>query len=48
MMDPKTVPSYQLYNGDRIPCIGMGTFGSDRVSPAEVAEAVSGGKICSS
>ena len=43
MIDPATVPVYHLYNGDAIPCIGMGTFGSDRVSPEEVAGAVAGG-----
>lgn len=43
MTDPSRVPSFTLYNGDKIPCIGMGTFGSDRVSPEDVANAVSGG-----
>ena len=43
MIDPKTVPSYRLNNGVDIPCIGMGTFGSDRVTPDEVAAAVAGG-----
>ena len=43
MIDPKTVPFYTLNDGGRIPCIGMGTFGSDRVSPEEVARAVAGG-----
>jgi alcohol dehydrogenase (NADP+) len=31
-----------LYNGNEIPGIGMGTFGSDRYSPAEIAAAVGG------
>ena len=43
MTDPKTVPVMQLGDGGTIPCLGMGTFGSDRVSPDEVAEAVAGG-----
>ena len=43
MIDPKTVPSFKLNNGGTIPCIGMGTFGSDRVTPEEVAGAVAGG-----
>ena len=43
MIDPKTVPSFKLNGGAAIPCIGMGTFGSDRVSPEEVAGAVAGG-----
>lgn len=40
--DPAKVPKVKLYTGDEIPCIGMGTFGSDRVSADEVSEAVAG------
>lgn len=36
------VPKFTLYTGDKIPCIGMGTFGSDRFSPDEVSNAVAG------
>ena len=43
MIDPRTVPSFKLNDGGVIPCIGMGTFGSDRVTPDEVADAVAGG-----
>ena len=43
MVDPRTVPSFKFYDGSEIPCVGMGTFGSDRVSPEEVAGAVAGG-----
>ena len=43
MIDPKTVPSFKLNDGSTIPCVGMGTFGSDRVTPEEVAGAVAGG-----
>ena len=43
MIDPSTVPSMRLGDGGTIPCLGMGTFGSDRVSPEEVAGAVAGG-----
>ena len=43
MIDPNTVPSFKLNDGGSIPCIGMGTFGSDRVTPEEVAGAVAGG-----
>ncbi|MBR2766429.1 MAG: aldo/keto reductase [Blautia sp.] len=43
MIDPKTVPMMQLGDGGSIPCLGMGTFGSDRVGPDEVAGAVAGG-----
>ncbi|MCL2663986.1 MAG: aldo/keto reductase [Defluviitaleaceae bacterium] len=31
-----------LANGMNIPCVGMGTFGSDRFSPRQVADAVAG------
>lgn len=43
MIDPKTIPAFRLNDGGTIPCIGMGTFGSDRVAPEEVASAVAGG-----
>lgn len=43
MIDSSKVPQFRLYNGDPIPCLGMGTFGSDRVGPDEVAGAVAGG-----
>ncbi|MBR4234664.1 MAG: aldo/keto reductase [Clostridia bacterium] len=43
MIETKTIPSFRLYDGAAIPCIGMGTFGSDRVAPDEVAGAVAGG-----
>lgn len=33
---------YTLPNGDKIPMIGMGTFGSDNYSPDQVANAVAG------
>ena len=38
MIDPKSIPSFRLDDGNMIPCIGMGTFGSDRVTPDEVVE----------
>lgn len=40
MVDPSNVPTRTLANGDRIPSIGLGTFGSDKYSPDEVAHAV--------
>ena len=43
MIDPNKVPHYTLYDGDTIPCLGMGTFGSDRCTAEEVAAAVAGG-----
>ncbi len=36
------VPKHRLASGALIPAIGLGTFGSDHVSAAEVAEAVKG------
>lgn len=45
-IDPKLVPKRKLYNGEEIPCIGMGTFGNDRYSPEQVANAVAGAIRC--
>ena len=45
-IDPKTVPKRRLSNGQEIPCIGMGTFGSDRFSPEQVSTAVAGAIRC--
>jgi|GEM_PF-5653403 len=44
--DPSIVPRRKLYTGRSIPCIGMGTFGSDRCSAAQVSAAVSGAIRC--
>ena len=41
-LKPEQVPQFTLYNGTKIPCIGLGTFGSDRVAPEDVANAVDG------
>lgn len=41
-VDPESVPQKTLFDGDEIPVLGLGTFGSDRVSEEEVAEAVKG------
>lgn len=46
MIDPAIVPKKKLYTDTEIPCVGMGTFGSDRVTPEEVAEAVAGAIRC--
>jgi alcohol dehydrogenase (NADP+) len=39
-IDPALVPQRTLYTGARMPAIGLGTFGSDHISPAQVATAV--------
>jgi len=41
-VDPNIVPKRTLYTGATIPAIGFGTFGSDRYSAEEIAEAVKG------
>jgi alcohol dehydrogenase (NADP+) len=41
-IDPAAIPKRKLNSGDLMPAIGLGTFGSDHVSAAEVAEAVKG------
>lgn len=41
-VDPSLVPSKSLYTGDKIPTVGLGTFGSDNVSHETIAEAVIG------
>jgi len=39
-LDPNTVPKMMLANGEKIPVIGLGTFGSDNYSNAQIAQAV--------
>ena len=39
-VDPVTVPQRRLASGALMPAIGLGTFGSDHVSPDQVAAAV--------
>ncbi len=41
-VDPAQVPCRTLYTGARIPAVGLGTFGSDRFSGEDIAEAVKG------
>ena len=45
-IDPALVPKVTLPSGEKVPCVGMGTFGSDRVSAEEVSEAVAGAVRC--
>jgi alcohol dehydrogenase (NADP+) len=41
-IDPALVPQRTLFTGARMPAIGLGTFGSDRVTAEEIATAVKG------
>jgi diketogulonate reductase-like aldo/keto reductase len=41
-IDPASIPQRRLYTGATMAAVGLGTFGSDSVSPAQVAEAVKG------
>jgi len=41
-VDPNIVPKKTLNNGETMPAIGMGTFGSDRFTPIQVSNAVIG------
>ena len=41
-IDPNSVPYREFYTGAKIPAVGLGTFGSDRFSAGEIAEAVIG------
>ena len=45
-MGPGRGPKGKLYTGEEIPCIGMGTFGSDRFAPDQVSSAVAGAIRC--
>ena len=41
-IDPDLVPYSTLYTGAKIPAVGLGTYGSDRFTADEIAEAVLG------
>ena len=41
-IDPKQIPTKPLNNGEVIPIIGGGTFGSDHITPTQVSNAVIG------
>lgn len=45
-IDPAKVPQRTLSNGQKIPCIGMGTFGSDRFTAEQISNAVAGAIRC--
>ena len=46
MIQPAMVPKVKLYTGEEIPCVGMGTLGSDRFTPEQVSNAVAGAIRC--
>ena len=37
VINPAIVPKVTLPSGEQVPCVGMGTFGSDRVSAEDVS-----------
>ena len=41
-VDPQKVPKRRVYTGAEIPAVGLGTYGSDRFSAEQIAEAVKG------
>ena len=41
-VDANKVPQITLSTGQKVPCIGMGTFGSDRFTAEQVSNAVAG------
>jgi diketogulonate reductase-like aldo/keto reductase len=45
-INPDCVPKVTLNTGEKIPCVGMGTFGSDRFAPEQVSAAVAGAIRC--
>ncbi len=45
-IDPKFVPQKVLRNGDLMPMVGMGTFGSDRFTSEQISAAVKGAIEC--
>ena len=40
VINPAIVPKVTLPSGEQVPCVGMGTFGSDRVSAEDVSATV--------
>ncbi len=45
-VDPALVPKRRLYTGAKIPAVGLGTFGSDKYTAEEIAQAVYGAVSC--
>ena len=46
VINPAIVPKVTLPSGEQVPCVGMGTFGSDRVSAEDVSAAVAVATVC--
>jgi len=46
VIDQSRIPKRRLVSGKEIPCIGMGTFGSDRFTSEQVSSAVAGAIRC--
>ena len=44
-IDPRSVPTFTLSSGVKVPVVGMGTFGNDRFTPEQVADAVKGAAL---
>ena len=45
-INPSDVPKVKFYTGEEVPCVGMGTFGSDRFTAEQVSAAVAGAIRC--
>lgn len=45
-INPADVPKVKFYTGEEVPCVGMGTFGSDRFTAQQVSDAVAGAIRC--
>lgn len=45
-LDPQKIPKVTLSTGEQIPCMGMGTFGSDKYTAEQIALAAAGAIRC--
>ena len=43
IIEQSSIPRRALYDGTTVPAVGMGTFGSDKYGPEQIAQAVYGG-----
>ena len=43
IIEQSRIPRRTLYDGTTVPAVGMGTFGSDKYGPEQIAAAVYGG-----